>query len=109
MWEIAEVDPSTVRYLTDDGKETISHHFFGSSFEGGLEDFVARYTQTLLSEKGECNECEFFNHCGGYFKWPNKSYDCHGIKRLFRTLEAAADELKNDLAACEVMEAQLKP
>ena len=99
LWEIAEEDPSEVRYVTDDGEETISHRFAGAGLVAGLDDFVERYGQELLSERRECHDCDFFSRCGGYFKWPEKTYDCKDVKTLFLKLRSAADELKTDLAA----------
>lgn len=104
LWEVAEEDPSEVRYITDDGKETISKRFAGAKLEGDLDDFVDRYSAELLYEKRECHECEFFSHCGGYFKWPDKSYSCVGVKKLFSTLRSAAEELKQDVSAFGVVE-----
>ena len=101
LWEIAEEDPAHVRYLRDDGQETISKRFVGFQVDGPLDDFVDRYGQELLSEKRECGGCEFFSRCGGYFKWPDKSYDCSGVKKLFRTLKSAAEELRLDLASLQ--------
>jgi len=49
--------------------------------------------------KSECDGCEFFETCGGYFKWPNREFDCEGIKILFSRLNLAAEELRNDLAS----------
>lgn len=109
LWEIAEEDPSQVRYITDDGEETISRRFAGSKLEGDLGGFLDRYGQELLSERRECHGCEFFNRCGGYFKWPDKSYDCAGIKRLFTTLSSAAEEVQHDLAAYRETEVEQQP
>jgi hypothetical protein len=99
LWQIAEEDPTQVRYLSDDGEETISPRFVGSRIDGSLHDFVDRYSEELLSESRECCRCEFFSRCGGYFKWPDKSYDCGGVKKLFRTLKGAAEELRVNLAS----------
>jgi len=104
LWEIAEEDPSQVRYIADDGKETISPRFVGFNLRDDVEHFVEAYASELISEKRECHECEFFNRCGGYFKWPDKSYDCVEVKKLFATLKSAADELKQDLAGYRAME-----
>ena len=98
LWEIAEEDPAQVRYVTDDGEETISPRFADAVFGAGLDDFVERYGRELISEKRECHDCEFFSRCGGYFKWPEKLYDCKGVKTLFMKLRSAADEVKTDLA-----------
>ena len=99
LWEIAEEDPAQVRYVTDDGEVTISHRFAGAGLVAGLDDFVERYGQELLSERRECHDCDYFNRCGGYFKWPEKTYHCKDVKTLFLKLRSAADELKTDLAA----------
>jgi hypothetical protein len=99
LWEVAEEDPSQVRYLTDDGQETIAKRFAGTAVDGPLDDFVDRYGHELLDEGRECASCEFFSRCGGFFKWPDKSYDCSGVKKLFRTLQGAAEELRNDLTS----------
>jgi len=103
LWAVAEEDSAVVRYITDDGKETISKRFAGAQLEYRLVDFVALFGQQLVSEMRECHECEFFNRCGGYFKWPDQNYKCDGIKKLFHTLQSAADEVKQDLAAYEVV------
>lgn len=108
LWEIAEEDPAIVRYITDDGRETISRRFAGWDPPGGLENFVFRHSQQLLSEKRECHHCEFFNRCGGYFKWPDKTYDCDGVRKLFRTLENAAEELQRDISEYERGGARLR-
>jgi hypothetical protein len=99
LWEIAEEDPLQVRYITNDGEETISKRFAGARLEGDVADFLKSHSQKLLSEKRQCHECEFFNRCEGFFKWPDKSYDCAGINRLLTTLVNAADEVTEDLAA----------
>jgi hypothetical protein len=57
----------------------------------------------------ECYECEFFNQCGGYFKWPDVTYGCDGVKSVFRTLANAAQEMRSDLATFDAMEVQAQP
>jgi hypothetical protein len=109
LWEIAEEDPSRVRYVMDDGSETISRRFDGSKLESDLEGFVERFAHELLAEKRECHDCEFFSRCGGYFKWPDRSYSCAGIRQLFSTLASAADEVKEDLAGYRATEVASQP
>jgi hypothetical protein len=109
LWEIAEEDPAQVRYITDEGQETISKRFANHEIGGDLEVFVERFSEQLVAEKRECNGCEFFSKCRGYFKWPDKSYDCAGVKRLFTTLRNAADELRDDLAGYKEPEAVEQP
>src|SRR5262245_16325600 len=104
LWAVAEEDPAILRYITDDGGETIAKRFGGERLDQDLGDFVPRYGQQLRSERGECYDCEFFNRCGGYFKWPDKSYKCDGVKKLFQTLQSAAAEIRQDLATIELTE-----
>jgi len=99
LWEIQEEDPAAVRYVTDDGEETISPRFVGSDGIGRLDDFILRYQEKLLSEKGECHGCEFFDRCGSYFKWPNPDYSCTDVKMLLGKVKEAADELHHDVRA----------
>ena len=106
LWEIAEEEPGQLRYITDGGEETISRRFIGAKLDYELTEFVPRFGQALVSEKTECHDCEFFNRCGGYFKWPDKTYKCDGVKQLFRTLQSAADEVQQDLAGLELTEVQ---
>ena len=96
MWELAEEDPEQVRFITDDGEETISSRFAGAGVDAGLGDFTERFGQELLSEKRECLDCQFFSRCGGYFKWPDRTYDCQGVKALFGKMKDAADQVKGN-------------
>ena len=63
-------------------------------------------TPATVEKDQECEECEFFNRCGGYFKWPDRRYRCDGVKRIFQTLANAAAEMRRDLATFEQMEVQ---
>jgi hypothetical protein len=97
LWDIQEDDPACVRYVTDDGSETVVRQPLGGNVTGKLSSFVANLQTTQLAEHGECSRCEFFEHCGSYFKWPRKDYTCDGVKTVFRSLKDAAAELESDL------------
>jgi hypothetical protein len=97
LWDVQEEDPAYVRYVTDDGKETVARRPVGVRVRGALGSFVANLQQALLAERSECCACEFFAHCGGYFKWPRQDYGCSGVKTLFRTLQDASAALRHDL------------
>jgi hypothetical protein len=99
LWSIQEEDPLHVRYISDEGRETLSRRFAESDLKGDLTTFVTRFTEALLAEKAECSGCEVLAHCSGYFKWPRREYGCDGVRTLFRTLKSAAEELRGDLAA----------
>jgi hypothetical protein len=97
LWTVQEEDPAAVRYVTDDGRETIARRLVDMCVAGDLWSFVADLQQELLAEEGECGECEFLAHCGGYFKWPRKDYSCRDVKTLFHTLRDASETLRYDL------------
>jgi hypothetical protein len=64
-------------------------------------NFVASHLKRLIDEGAECAACPWQPLCQGYFKWPDPSYSCQGVKKLFSTLRAAADEIERDLARFE--------
>jgi hypothetical protein len=97
LWEIQEEDPAAVRYVTDNGAETMSRRPFTSP-DVDLTNFRFELTKRVLSPETECASCEFFLNCGGYFKWPNRDFSCEGVKRLFHRLRDAALELHDDLS-----------
>ncbi len=51
-----------------------------------------------LGEAGaECGSCFLQGWCGGWFKWPEPTYDCTSIRSLFTTVEEAGTALRGDL------------
>jgi hypothetical protein len=99
LWDLQEDNPAYVRYVMEDGAERVARRLVSASVNGELDSLVADLQSELLNERSECCECEFFENCGGYFKWPDKDYKCDGVKSVFRTLKDAADELRHDLMA----------
>ena len=99
LWDVQEEDPAYIRYMTDDGRETIARRLVAESVTGDIDYFAADLWAGLLAERSECCGCEFFENCGGYFKAPLKDYDCDGVKTVFRALKDAAAELRRDLDA----------
>lgn len=85
LWEITETDPAIVRYVGDDGRER---------------------SVRIDTDTRECHECEFFDRCRGYFKFPDQNYNCDGVRQVFRRLVTAANEVKQDLAYFESTEVQ---
>lgn len=99
LWAIQEEDPAGYCYVTDEGNETISRRFAGQHGTGNIETFLDRFKADLLAQGQECRDCEHFDQCGGYFKWPDRAYRCEGIKSVFRNIRTASEELKRDTAA----------
>lgn len=96
LWSIQEEDPALIRYVTDEGVETVARRPFVR--DEGLETFHFELMKRVLSDDAECASCEFFLNCGGYFKWPNREFSCAGIKRVLHRLRDAAYELQDDLS-----------
>jgi hypothetical protein len=99
LWEIQEEDPTAVRYVLADGTLVVPRPPFGTILTGNLGNIVEIFGEGLLAEQGECAGCEFFGHCGGYFKWPRRDFSCEGVKAVLGEVKAAAEELRGDLEA----------
>jgi len=109
LWSVQEEDPAQYRYVTDEGEGTISPRFAGIPFSLGSGSSLAEHERSLLAANSECAGCEFFEPCGGYFKWPHKEYSCAGVKTLFRTLKDASVELQADVNAALEAEGTKQP
>jgi hypothetical protein len=99
LWSIQEEDSHDARYITDDGEETLSARFRGAALGAEVGEFVRDRQRELLAGPSECARCQWWQPCRGYFKWPQTDYACDGVKRLFRTLWDAAEQLRADVAA----------
>jgi hypothetical protein len=106
LWDAQEEDPAFVRYITDEGRETVARDTVGATVAGDLSSFVPEFKRRLLAEGCECAGCEFFGNCGGYFKWPRADYSCGGVKEIFQTLREAAGELRQSLEAFSASQAE---
>lgn len=89
LWSILEQDPAIFARTDDDGRTFTS------------PDFVATHLGNLIEQGAECAGCRWQAWCAGYFKQPDPTYRCDGVKKIFSTFEAAAEEMKRDLAAQE--------
>lgn len=89
LWAFLEQDPAFVSRCEDEGKPLLP------------ADFVETHRARLIREGGECATCQWQPVCAGYFKWPDVSYDCAGVKQVFASLLSAADEITRDLASQE--------
>ena len=106
LWDAQEEDPAFVRYVTDEGRETVARGSGGTMAAGDLPSFVPELKRRLLVARGECAGCEFFGNCGGYFKWPRADYACGGVKEVFQTLRQAAGELRQSLESFDASRAE---
>ena len=99
LWAIQEEDPALLRYVDERGTVRLPGRLAVSEYDPAPESFVADWSRRLSAEGTECADCPFFASCRGYFKWPHRDYDCAGVKALLTTLQQAAGELREDLAA----------
>ena len=99
LWSVQEEDPSCMRYITDQGTETISRRFAGVKLNHDISASVEKLIEGILKDGSECGDCEFFESCLGYFKWPMQEYRCDGMKTIFQRIRAAAEELRIDLTS----------
>jgi hypothetical protein len=97
LWFIQGEDPEQVRFITDEGVETVSPRFAGVDLKGKAVALNGAREDAPAGEQSECDGCEFLDCCGGYFKWPDRQFSCAGVKTLFGTLKGAAEELRCDL------------
>ena len=97
LWDVQEENPADIRYVTEDGKETVARRLGSTKITGNLDNFIGNLQGELFAEREECYECKFFKNCGSYFKWPNKNYRCDGVKTLFYAIDEAAREMKDNI------------
>jgi len=97
LWEVQEEDPEYFRFVSDDGRESISHRFGGAAPVNASGECAE--PEGLEDSAQECSACEYLSTCRGYFKWPDSSYDCDGVKSLFKTIDSAAMQLNEDVLA----------
>lgn len=101
LWRIQEEDPAVIRYVADEADTRQLRRTAGNA-SVDPSTFVDDLGREILAAGGECVECEFAPMCRGYFKVPNRDYDCAGVRRIFRELATAATQLAADLEVREV-------
>lgn len=99
LWAIQEEDPALVRIIDEEGRERLPGRLSSLVPGPAPDEFVAAWSTGLSAAGAECTQCPFFSACRGYFKWPERAYDCAGVKTLFTSLKQAAEALRADLAA----------
>ena len=99
LWAIQEEDPALIRTIDEEGRECLPGRLSSLVPGPAPDEFVADWSTGLSAAGAECTECPFFSACRSYFKWPDRDYDCAGVKALLTTLKQAAEALRADLAA----------
>ena len=93
LWLIQREDPAQDRYVLDNGSIVISPRL-PIEISDASGDFLDDYRFDVMAKQGECSVCRYFSQCVGYFKFPDETYSCKGMKNLFAKLKGAANEIK---------------
>lgn len=89
LWDFLEQSPDPVHSGND----------FDQSSQDA--DLVKSHLARIITSGGECASCRWQSVCAGYFKHPDPTYNCAGVKQLFNALESAADEIRRDLVGTD--------
>lgn len=96
LWNIQEEDPARYRFVPDESDFRQLRRTAGSA-SADPATFVDELGRELLAAGAECISCEFAPMCRGYFKVPDREYDCAGVRRVFHRLASAATHVAADL------------
>jgi hypothetical protein len=100
LWTILEEDPAEFLHYDASGRAMLPRSSAFDSTGTSFRGFVENHLKSLVEQGAECATCPWQRPCAGYFKWPDPTYSCEGVKLLFSTVQAAADEIGRDLANC---------
>jgi hypothetical protein len=98
LWRILEEDPAIYQRGETEKESCASEEPWAAET---ARDFVPRFLDNLRQRGAECTTCPWQTFCEGYFKWPDLQYSCEGVKRILFRLQAAAEEIEEDLSAYE--------
>ncbi len=98
IWQVLEEDPSQDRYVTPDGRDTPGQRLGLLPPETPAETMISVSLEALRVEGLECAGCEYRQVCQGYFKWPDREYQCQVPRAVFAALRQAAGELAAEVA-----------
>jgi hypothetical protein len=101
LWMILEEDPAAFLRYDAEGHPQLPRSGGFWSTEIPPDAFVENHLKSLVERGAECATCPWRRVCKGYFKWPDPAYSCGGVKRLFSSIKAAAEEIGQDLAGRE--------
>jgi hypothetical protein len=102
LWMILEEDPAAFLQYDINGQTRLPRSDSFESVEISPREFVEQHLKSLVEQGAECATCPWQQSCRGYFKWPDPTYSCKGVKELFFVVQAAADEISRDLASYAV-------
>lgn len=97
LWMILEEDPEAFQHFDANGHARLPRT--GGSGLVPMAAFVETHLNSLVVQGAECATCPWQQQCRGYFKWPDPTYSCEGVKQLFSRIQAAGEEIRRDMAA----------
>jgi hypothetical protein len=99
LWTILEEDPDAFRHYDADGRARVRRT--SDSDQSGITSarFVENHLSHLIAQDAECATCPWQRPCRGYFKWPDPTYSCSGVKQLFFNVQTAGNEIRQDVAS----------
>jgi hypothetical protein len=98
LWMVLEEDPAAFLHYDAIGHARLPRSGVFESVEIASTGFVENNYKNLIEQGAECATCPWRKPCRGYFKWPDPTYSCEGVKQLFSMIQAAAEEIGRDLA-----------
>jgi hypothetical protein len=98
LWMILEEDPDAFHHYDADGETTVRQR--GDSGRPEIASgIVDNHLSSLIAQGAECATCPWQRPCRGYFKWPDPTYSCEGVKQLFSSIQTAGNEIRQDVAS----------
>jgi len=99
LWTILEEDPDVFRHYDANGRARVHRTSDPDQSEINSTEFVEDHLSRLIAQGAECATCAWQRPCRGYFKWPDPTYSCAGVKQLFSSIQTAGNEIRQDMAS----------
>lgn len=99
LWTILEEGPDVFRHYDADGRDRVPRTSDPDHSEINSAGFVENHLSRLIAQGAECATCPWQRPCRGYFKWPDPTYSCAGVKQLFSNIQTAGNEIRHDMAS----------
>jgi hypothetical protein len=99
LWTILEEDPDTFRHYDAVGQARVSRTIDPDRLGTSSAGFVENHLSHLIAQGAECANCPWQRPCKAYFKWPDPTYSCEGMKQLFFSIQTAGNEIRQDVAS----------
>ncbi len=99
LWTILEEDPDAFRHYDADGRVRVPLTSNPGESEITSAGFAENHLNRLIAQDAECATCPWQQPCRGYFKWPDPTYSCEGVKQLFFNIQTAGNDIRQDVAS----------